>query len=163
MLLMEYVSTYVPMISDSFVAEWLDDNASDYHVSKNSSSTIIHRSQRCDLAAEQSPCFKTGALMMPIIAPYPDMLEKPQWFLNYEACDWKGDNMTLLKNLHNANDKNEPLKYIKTFHKQHEKAMAEARVMPMTLEEFVSNFKTTGQKVISADMLWRLNDRFRGQ
>ena len=164
-LLMKYVSTYVPKFSDSFASEWLDDSASDYHVSKKV--LFDYHPQEPEmwlhLAAQQFPCFKTGASMMPIVAPYPGMPAKPQWLLNYESCEWKGENMTLLEYLRKANDKNEPLKYIKTAHKQHEKEMAEAGSMPMILEEFARDFQTTGQKVIAADMLWRLNDRFYGQ
>ena len=108
---MKYVSTYVPKFSDSFASECLNDSASDYHVSKKD-----HHPQEPEmwlhLAAQQFPCFKTGASMMRIVAPYPGMPAKPQWLLNYESCEWKDEHMTLLEYLRKANDKNEPLKYI---------------------------------------------------
>ena len=71
--------------------------------------------------------------------------------------------MTLLEYLRKVNDKGEPLLYIRRAHAEHAKEVAAAGDVPLSLHEFARNFKTSGQKVIAVDMLWRLNDRYYGQ
>ena len=100
--------------------------------------------------------------MKPIVAPYVGMAAKSQRQLNYEDCDWKGGNMSLLEFLRKTNDivKVEPLDFIKMAHKQRLKA---AEAEPKSLKAFTRSFAKAGQKLVAADMVWRLKDTFYGQ
>merc|ERR1711994_1191334 len=100
-LILKYVSTYTTKFSDEFATEWLDDDASDYNIAKRV--LFDYHPQEPDmwlqLAAQHFPVFSTGGSLFPIVAPYPGMKEKPGFVKEYEDCEWKGDEMSLLEYL----------------------------------------------------------------
>ena len=162
-LLLKYVSTYVPKFSDEFASEWLDDDLSDYHVARKV--LFDYHPQEPDmwlqLAAQQFPVFKTAGSIFPIIAPYFGMPAKPDFATRYEECIWKGTEMNLLEYLRKANKDNKPLRYIVEAYKR-TLAVGEA-VDNNALEAFARNYRCRGEKLIAADTVWRLNDRYYGQ
>ena len=153
----------MPKFSDEFAAEWLDDDLSDYHVARKV--LFDYHPQEPDmwlqLAAQQFPVFKTAGSIFPIIAPYFGMPAKPDFVTRYEECTWKGTEMNLLEYLRKANKDNKPLRYIVEAYKR-TLAVGEA-VDNNALEAFARNYRCRGEKLIAADTVWRLNDRYYGQ
>ena len=116
-MLLKYVSSYVPRFSDDFANEWLDDeggNRSGYHVA--SKVLCDYHPQKPEmwlqLAAQNFPVFKMGGSIFPILAPYCGMQQKPDFVEQYETCDWRGDDMSLLEWMRKANKDGKPMRYI---------------------------------------------------
>ena len=170
-LILKYVSTYVAKFSEELATEWLEDDASDYHIAKRI--LFDYHPQEPDmwlqLAAQLFPVFDTGGSLFPIVAPYPGMDEKPTYVQDYEACEWKGKKMSLLEYLRKVGkNNNRPARYIREAFKR-ERGIVEKRggnasvVDEKELEAFARGYMCKGEKLIAADTVWRLNDRYYGQ
>ena len=93
--------------------------------------------------------------MMPIVAPFPTMEQKPKIVENYEQCEWRKEDMTLVEFLRKTNEKGDIIRWLKEAWK--------GSKTEEDLETFANDFKTTGQKLVAADTVSRLNDNFYGQ
>ena len=154
---MKYVATYVPKFSDSFANDWLNDGASDYSMGRKILFDYhpLEPEMWLQLAAKQFPCCFSGGTMLPIVAPYPGMERKPAFVERYEACTWRGADMTLLEYLRKTNDAGEPLRHIKEAFK--------AQTAVTDLYEFARDYSPKGEKLVAAETFWRMNDKFYGQ
>ena len=164
-LLLKYVSTYVPKFSDEFATEWLDDDLSGHHVAKKV--LFDYHPQEPDmwlqLAAQHFPVFKMGGTIFPIVVPYVGMANKPDFVERYEQCSWRGAEMNLLEYLRKANKDNRPMRYIVTAFRHEHGLRARDPLDDEALEAYARDFQTRGEKVIAADTVWRMNDRYFGQ
>ena len=82
------------------------------------------------------------------------MVDKPQYVQQYEQATWRGD-MTLLEFLRKVNAKGAILEHTR---KAHQRSGSTAG-----LESFALQFQTFGEKVVAAEMVSMLNDKYFGQ
>ena len=92
--------------------------------------------------------------MRPIIAPHPGMPAKPDYVCQYETATWRGE-MTLLEFLRKVNAKEAILEHIRKAHI--------ASGSTTSLETFALRYEPFGEKVIAAEMVSMMNDKFYGQ
>ena len=108
------------------------------------------------LAGQLFPQISYGGTLKPIVAPYPDMKDKPAYVENYEACNWRGEGMSLVDFLRKSNDRGEVIQYLK-------KAHAEQAAPRQSLEDFARAHRVRGEKLIAASLVSRLRDLYYGQ
>ncbi|CAE7260998.1 unnamed protein product [Symbiodinium microadriaticum] len=106
------------------------------------------------MASQAFVMFFLGGTVQPIIAPHPGMPVMPEYVRRYEAAAWRGE-MTLLEFLRKVNVKGAILNHIRRSH-------ASAR-SELTLEEYALRYETFGEKVVAAEMVSMMNDKFFGQ
>ena len=94
--------------------------------------------------------------MVAIVAPWPGMEKRPKFVQQYETSQWRDEHMSLLDYLRKANKQGEIVNWVK---KRHAKEAAEGAA----LETFAQQVKPRGEKMVSADMVSRLNDKYFGQ
>ena len=157
-LMLKYAATYLPKFSDGPGKELMDDSSSAYAAARRVLFTFHPGEPEMWLllASQTFPMFFLGGTMRPIIAPHPGMPTKPDYLLQYEAATWRGD-MTLLEFLRkvNANAKGAILEHIRKSHI--------AAGTQDSLEAYALRYETFGEKVIAAEMVSMLNDKFYGQ
>ena len=143
--------------------------------------------------------------------PVPDQPAQPTEVLNYMACEWKGDDMSLLDYLRKSTDQGKIVHWLQkkwerevldlafsactaygaswmapeTFDKKARairkaddtplweaalqiggvplQVLADHNIKPPSLEEFVRNYRCRGEKIVAADVLHRMSDRYNGQ
>ena len=159
-LLLKYVAIYAPKFSDSFAREWLNDLASAWSVARK----MLFDYQPAEpemwlyiFAAKIPPC-KYGGTMVPLRCPWPGMDAKPKLVENYEASDWRSEDMTLLEFLRKSNEAGDIISWVKDLHKADTKTGG-----GQSLESFANTCPMKGQKLIACDMLSLFNDRWFGQ
>ena len=159
-LLLKYVAIYAPKFSDSFAREWLNDLASAWSVARR----VLFDYQPAEpemwlyiFAAKIPPC-KYGGTMVPLRCPWPGMEAKPKLVENYEASEWRSEEMTLLEFLRKSNEAGDIISWVKDLHKADTKAGG-----GQSLESFANACPMKGQKLIACDMLSLFNDRWFGQ
>ena len=159
-LLLKYVAIYAPKFSDSFAREWLNDLASAWSVARR----VLFDYQPAEpemwlyiFAAKIPPC-KYGGTMVPLRCPWPGMDAKPKLVENYEASDWRSEDMTLLEFLRKSNEAGDIISWVKDLHKADTKTGG-----GQSLESFANTCPMKGQKLIACDMLSLFNDRWFGQ
>ena len=79
----------------------------------------------------------------------------PSAVLHYEACTWKGEDVSLLDFLRKTGEE-------WTIHHWLKKRW-EADGGQQALEEYAHDYVMRGEKVVAAEMLSRMNDKFFGQ
>ena len=166
-LLLKYVSSYVPKFSDDFATEWLDadDSVSGHRIA--SKILFDYHPQEPDmwlqLAAQQFPVFKMGGSIVPILAPYCGMPKKSKEVELYEASEWRGESMSFLEFLRKTNKHGRPMRYIVEAFKRERGLRPRALIDEVELEAFARDYRTRGEKLVAADTVWRLNDRYYGE
>ena len=153
-LMLKYAATYLPKFSDGPGKELMDDSSSAYAAARRVLFTFHPGEPEMWLlmASQAFPMFFLGGTMQPIIAPHPGMPVKPEYVRHCEAAAWCGE-MTLLEFLRKVNVKGAILNHIRKSH-----ASAE-----LTLEEYALRYETFGEKVVAAEMVSMMNDKFFGQ
>ena len=140
--------------------EWLNDDASDYSVARNVL-TKYHPLQPemwLHLAdGRQFPQCIYGGTIVAIVAPWPDMPTVPDFVKKYEDCPWRGAKMPLLEYLRKANANGHINEWVRKRH------ASEGKTEEMDLETFARQVKGRGEKMVSADTVHRLNDKYFGQ
>lgn len=108
-------------------------------------------------AAKIPPC-KYGGTMVRLRCPWPGMEGKPTTVENYEASEWRAENMSLLEFARKSNEAGEIIYWVKDLYKEHQKAGGQ-----QSLADFANMCPMKGQKLIACDMLSLFNDRWFGQ
>ena len=93
--------------------------------------------------------------MVILQAPWPGMETKPEAVQNYEACDWRRDDMPLLEFLRKSNKDGAIAQWVKRLHG--------ATGGGTALEDFANACPMKGQKLVACDTLSIYNDRWFGQ
>ncbi|CAE7575493.1 pif1 [Symbiodinium sp. CCMP2592] len=157
-LLLRYVATYNAKFSGSFHNELLDDTGvSGYGIALRVLSSL-HPSEPemwATLCKQLFPDFALGGTMLPIVAPWPTMVEQPAFVRRYEQCAWRSDDMTLLDFLRKSNASGDVVAWLQKAH-----AAADT---PLDLGEFASVYPTFGEKIIAAETVGIFNDKYFGQ
>ena len=155
-LMLKYTATYLPKFSDGPGKELMDDSSSAYAAARRVLFTYHPGEPEMwlHLANQNFPLFFMGGTIRPIIAPHPGMAEKPEYVRQYEAAEWRGE-MTLLEYLRKVNDKGAILEHIRKAHRESGGGVS--------LETFAVRFEPFGEKVIAAEMVSMLNDKYFGQ
>lgn len=155
--LLKYVATYAPKFSDSFAKEWLNDKASDYSIARRVLFDYhpLEPEMWLSLCGKLFPQCSYGGSLVGMVAPWPGMDEKPKVVIAYEACVWRGAGMSLLEFMRKSNEAGQIIRYLKQKHK--------AAETTESLETFAQKFKPRGEKLIAADTVSRLRDRYYGQ
>ncbi|CAK9089817.1 unnamed protein product [Durusdinium trenchii] len=155
-LMLKYAATYLPKFSDGPGKELMDDSSSGYGAARRALFTFHPgEPEMWMLLANQSfPMFVMGGTMQPIIAPHPGMEQPPAYVALYEQATWRGE-MTLLEYLRRVNNKGNILEHIRKAHKKDTRGLS--------LESFAIRYETFGEKVIAAEMVSMLNDKYYGQ
>ena len=156
-MVLKYVSTYNAKFSDSFATEWLNDDASDYSVARR----VLHDYQPCEpemwlyLCSQLFPPCKYGGTKVELRAPWPGMEKKPKEVLVYEEATWRGNDMPMLEFLRKSNENGDIIDWLVKKHR--------CTDTTATLIQFAREYQTRGEKVIAAEMYWRMNDKYFGQ
>ena len=154
--MLRYAATYLPKFSDGPGKELMDDSSSAYGAARRVLFTFHPgEPEMWLLLANQSfPMFFMGGTLQPLIAPHPGMETKPQYVHLYEEATWRGE-LTLLEFLRRVNRKGAILEHIRKAHRKSDQALS--------LETFALRFETFGEKIIAAEMVSMLNDKYYGQ
>ena len=97
-----------------------------------------------------------GGSMVAIVSPWPGMEEIPKFVIQYQTCPWRGEKMSLLDYLRKANTNGEIVGWVK-------KRYAREAREGIDLETFARKVKPRGEKMVAADSVMRLNDKYFGQ
>lgn len=161
-LLLKYVATYAPKFSDSFAREWLNDEASAFSVARRVlfDYTPGEPEMWLYLFAQLFPPCRYGGLLHPLRCPWPGMDVKPKDIELYEACTWRGDDMSFLEFCRKSNNKGEIHQWVRKLYEASEHCSTSDG---MTLEAFVKTCPMNGERLIACDMLSIFNDRWFGQ
>ena len=211
---LRYVATYTPKFSDAFAKEWLNDDASDYSVSRRVLFDYhpLEPEMWLSLGGRLFPQCYYGGTLEPLLPPWPGMAEKPAYVELYETCPWRRESMPLLEWLRKVNKEGKINRWLHAKHRDHvcvtahnvakesgsEKNLRQVReelvkafkqrpkaaakmsfaafakdmvkdVAPNAvaafpeLEEFANTYSTHGEKLIAAETVSRLNDKYYGQ
>ncbi|CAE7243636.1 unnamed protein product [Symbiodinium sp. CCMP2592] len=117
---LRYVASYAPKFSDSMDQEWLNDQASDYSVARRIlfSYHPLEPEMWLTLAQERFPQIAYSGSMLNLMTPSLDCTAKPQLLKNYEASDWRRDDMCFLEYLRKSNATGEIIRHIREAHKR---------------------------------------------
>ena len=150
----------VPQFSGGFAGDWLNDDASDYSVARRVlfDHHPLEPEMWLGLSGALFPQFSFGGTLVDIFAPWPGMEEPPTYVARYEACAWKGANMSLLEFLRKSNAEGEIVQWVQRKWKAAQKAGSAA-----SLEDFARGCACEGEKAVAAGCVSRLRDRFYGQ
>ena len=159
-LMRAYVAKYVSKFSDAAQEEWLNDSLSASQLAK----TVAQRYRPMEPETVLQLCggrFRQWGLSTVsggkrnFLVPVPGEDYKPQEISLYESARWAAGKISLLDFLRKSNAKGGIIKFIKDAWR--------SSAQDCTLEEFAAAYKMRGEKVVSTDMLSRLNDRYYGQ
>ena len=162
-LLLKYVASYAAKWSDSFAQEWLNDEASDYSMVRKILFDWhpLEPEMILQMSAQQLPASMTASTTITLVAPYPGMSDEKYLSKSYdclrlyEACTWKGDNMTFLEYLRKTNAKGSPVNFIKQAWKHTD--------TDKSLHDFARDYECRGEKLVAFSTYWRMNDIYYGQ
>ena len=155
-----YVTKYVAKMSDGFYEELLNDDAD----ADSIAATVLQRYRPHEpemvlhLFGGTFRQWRLGTHSRgkrDFVVPWPDKVPMPNAVHHYEACTWKSANMSLLDFLRKTGEEG-------TIHHWLKKRW-EADGGQLTMEEFAVDYTMRGEKVVAAEMLSRMNDKFFGQ
>ena len=154
--MIKYAATYLPKFSDGPGKELMDDSSSAYAAARRVLFTFHPGEPEMWLllANQAFPMFFMGGTMQPIVAPHPGMEPKPKYVQLYEEAAWRGE-MTLLEYLRRVNSKGAILEHIRKEYLRGDRSVS--------LETFALRYETFGEKIIAAEMVSMLNDKYYGQ
>ena len=159
-ILRAYVTKYVSKFSDSAQEEWLNDNAS----IGSMAATVLNRYkpyepeivlQLCGSKFRQWMMSTSSGGKRSFVVPLPDADHQPMEVMHYLSSEWACGYISLNDFLRKTNAKGKICNWLKKIHENTE--------TEDSLEEFACSYKMRGEKVVAAEMLSRLNDRYYGQ
>ena len=153
---MRYLTSYSAKMSDSLHQDLLSDAGGAYNLARRVlfSYHPPEPEMWLTIAAQQFPQFAAGGSMKPILAPWPGMPAKSAEVLLYEASPWAG-RLSLLNFLRRTNEEGQPIAWIVKDHKRCGSTKS--------LNEFVEEVQPYGEKLIAAEVVSMLSDKFYGQ
>ncbi|OLP85771.1 hypothetical protein AK812_SmicGene33220, partial [Symbiodinium microadriaticum] len=155
-----YVAKYVSKFSDSNQDEWLNDAAEGDSIA----ATVLCRYKPLEpemtlqmFGARFRQWFVTteGRGKRDFVVPWPEKAELPQEVTQYMSADWAAGRISLLDFLRKTTAEGRICAWLRRHH------VADSR--GLSLEEFAARYVVRGEKLVAADMLSRLNDKFYGQ
>ena len=159
-MLLKYCSSYLPKFSDSFAAELLNDQATDFALARRILADYhpLQPEMLLQLAAQQLPQFLTKAVVRKVSVPLPwrdrGGAALPKWLENYMACPWRAD-MTCLEFLRKAGPEGQVQQRYRRLHKH---LRVEA-----PLEDWINTYGELGEVLVSPIFYTRLGDEYCGQ
>ncbi|CAJ1334824.1 unnamed protein product, partial [Effrenium voratum] len=160
-MLLKYCASYLPKFSDSFAAELLNDQATDFALARRILADYhpLQPEMVLQLAAQQLPQFLTKAVVKKISVPLPwrdrGGLPLPKWLANYMTCTWRAPAMTCLEFLRKAGPDGQIQQRYRRIHKH---LRVEA-----PLEEWINVCAESGEVLVSPVFYTRLGDEYCGQ
>ena len=150
-------SGYLPKFSDSFAQELLNDQATDFVVTRRILSDYHpHQPEMVlQLAAQQHPQFLSRGLVKKFIVPLPWEKEMPQVVQDYMASPWRSSSMSLLEYLRRVGAGGQIQQRYRRLHK--------LRKVEAPLEEWINSLPAEGEILVAAIMSTRATDRYCGQ
>jgi DNA replication protein DnaC len=156
------VTKYAPKFSDSASDEWLNDFADATSIA----ATVLMRYkplepemvlQLCGQRFRQWHVTSMSRGKRYFQVPWPEkaQAQKPPEIEAYEAARWARGKISLLDFLRKTTDRGEILAWLKKAHA--------ASGTELSLEDFAAAYRVRGEKLMAADTLSRLSDRFYGQ
>ena len=155
-----YVAKYVSKFSDSNQDEWLNDAAEGDSIA----ATVLCRYKPLEpemtlqmFGARFRQWFVTteGRGKRDFIVPWPEKPEQPREVEQYVAARWAAGRISLLDFLRKTTCEGKICAWLKRHHATDSRGLS--------LEDFAANYVVRGEKLVAADMLSRLNDKFYGQ
>ena len=155
-----YVAKYVSKFSDSNQDEWLNDAADGNCMA----ATVLCRYKPCEpemvlqmfgARFRQWHATSESGGKRDFVVPWPEKAPLPKEVELYMDADWAAGQISLLDFLRKTGPDGQILKWLKDKHTESQS--------PCSLEHFAANYRMAGEKLVAADMLSRLNDRFYGQ
>ena len=159
-LLRAYVTKYVYKFSDAAQNEWLNDDAS----ATNMAATVLMRYkpyepevvlQMTGSRFRQWDMSTVSRGKRAFVVQLPDCEERPKELSMYMEAAWARGRIPLIDYLRKTTAKGKICNWLKKAHAASESALP--------LETFAANYAMQGEKVVAAEMLSRLNDRYYGQ
>ena len=151
-------SGYLPKFSDSFAAELMNNDATDFNLCRRILSDYhpLQPEMVLQLAAQQYPQFFGSGQVRKESVPVPwEASELPIHVRTYMACKWRGESMTLLDYLRLSGQEGQ---IHQRYHRLH-KALG----IDIPKEQWVNNIKPMGEILVAPVMYSRNSDRFYGQ
>ena len=155
-----YVTKYVSKFSDSNQQEWLNDSAEGNAIA----ATVLCRYKPLEpemilqmFGASMRQWFVTTLSRgkRDFVAPWPRKVTPLEVEL-YEKAEWAKGKISLLDFLRKTNKDGKVSAWMK-------KKQEEQGKWYVTLEDFAADYKMQGEKIVAAETLSRLNDKFFGQ
>ena len=164
-MVLQYCSKYLPKFSSSFCNEIVNhEQASGFALSKRILEEYhpLAPEMACQMANQMLPqCFVGGAIRK-ISVPVPIVddtvwIEQPSKgaIAAYMSCTWRGDDMSFKEYLRKASRSG-------TIH-QRLKRLYDSLNLQKPLEEWIKEYKTKGQIMLSPILYSRVSDKFYGQ
>ena len=159
-LLRAYVTKYVYKFSDAAQNEWLNDDAS----ATNMAATVLMRYkpyepevvlQMTSSRFRQWDMSTVSRGKRAFVVQLPDCEERPKELSMYMEAAWARGRIPLIDYLRKTTAKGKICNWLKKAHAASDSALP--------LETFAANYAMQGEKVVAAEMLSRLNDRYYGQ
>ena len=159
-LLRAYVTKYVSKFSDAASEEWLNDDAEAMGIA----ATVLTRYRPLEpemvlqlfgAKFRQWHLSTVSGGKRDLVAPYPDQDPKTREVELYEKTEWACGRISLLDYLRKTTAEGKICHWLK---KKHQQSESEA-----TLEEFAANYVMQGEKVVAAETVSKLSDRYFGQ
>jgi len=166
-MLLRYVASYVPKFSDAFATQWLNDQASDYAISRRVLTEYhpMEPEMWMQLGGKyHAQCITDGSIKR-FVVPVPWRDELPSIVQHYVASPWRRADMTLLEFMRKSNREGKIHRHIlEKFERL--KRMKEARGESsddLSRKEFANNLPCRGEVMVAAVCNSRFNDAFYGQ
>ena len=161
--LMNYVAKYTAKFSDSLQEELLNDDLDGNSLAVGVLSRYKPMEPEMVLQLfgsryRQWHISTKGGGKRSFLVPVPDAESLPEEVLQYEQCEWKGPKTSLLDFLRKTTGDGRVCHWLKQLHKKHVQDGGH-----QSRQDFVRDYTCQGEKVVAAEMLSRLNDRFYGQ
>ena len=150
---------YVPKFSDSFAAQWLNDEASDYAVARRVLSEYhpLEAEMWLQLGAHLFHQCSSGGTVRKFVPPTPWSAEPSELVKAYMSSEWRDDAMSLLEFLRRTNPKGDISQAMK---KRHAKEKLDD---DESLEAFCNRIDTKGEVMIAAGTAMRFSDVYYAQ
>ena len=147
----------MPKFSDSFAQELLNDQATDFVVTRRVLSDYHpHQPEMVlQLAAQQHPQFLSHGLVKKFIVPLPWEKETPQVVQDYMSSPWRSSSMSLLEYLRRVGAGGQIQQRYRRLHK--------LRKIDAPLEEWINSLPAEGEILAAAIAASRTTDRYCGQ
>ena len=168
MLLLRYVSGYVPKFSDSFTTDWLNDQGSAYSIAKRVLSDYhpLFPEMTLQLAMQWFPqCFAGGSLQRFRVPVPGEAADPPKRVLQYMRSSWRAEDMPLVEFLRKTGVNGGIHPKLKKRYNQalKEAEEGEGELLEESLEAWANNAEPYGEVALAALYLSRYNDRYYGQ
>ncbi|CAK0798079.1 unnamed protein product, partial [Prorocentrum cordatum] len=164
-MLLRYVSSYTAKFSDQFSSEWLNDEASDYAISRRILTEFHPLEPEMWLqlaAAEYSQVLTHGTVKnFPVPVPWKGK-EMPAVVERYTHSAWRPDDMSLLEYVRRSNSRGGVHRALRLRYANLQKAN-DPSVAHVDLETWAARVPMRGEVLVAARSNSRFSDEYYGQ